>query len=59
MLLNGKFLLKNLIWKSKDMQEKVSIMDAWCGQKNPSLGITVQYHEILIITPMLSHPGPD
>ena len=31
-------------WRSKGIQEKESIMVVRCGQKNPSLGITVWHH---------------
>ena len=34
------------------MQEKVSIMGAWCGQKNPSLGITVRHHGASLVMPI-------
>ena len=38
--------------KSKGMQEKVSIMSVWCGQKNRSLGITVRHHKASLVMPI-------
>ena len=34
------------------MQEKVFIMGIWCGEKNPSLGITVRHHEACRVMPI-------
>ena len=34
------------------MQEKVSIMGVWCGQKNLSLGITVRHHSASLVMPI-------
>ena len=36
----------------KGMQEKVSIMDVWCGLKNLSLGITVRHHSASLVMPI-------
>ena len=44
--------LKIKCGKSKGMQEKVSIMGVWCGQKNPSLGITVRHHSASLVMPI-------
>ena len=38
-VMNATFIIKHS--KSKDMQEKESNMSVWCGQKIPSLRITV------------------
>ena len=34
------------------MQEKVSIMGVWCGQQNPSLGITVRHRSASLVMPV-------
>ena len=34
------------------MQEKVSIMSVWYGQKNPSLEITVWHHSASLVMPI-------
>ena len=44
--------LKIKYGKSKVMKEKVSIMGVWCGQKNPSLGITVRHHSASLVMPI-------
>ena len=47
--------LKIKCGKSKDMQERVSIMDVWCGYKNSSLGITVRHHSASLVM-LISDP---
>ena len=37
------------------MQERVSIMGVWCGQKNLSLGITVRHHSASLVMPISDH----
>ena len=44
--------LKSKCGKSKGIQEKVSIMDVWCGYKNLSLGITVRHHWASLVMPI-------
>ena len=34
------------------MQEKVSIMGVWCGQKNLLLGITARHHSASLVMPI-------
>ena len=43
--------LKIKCGKSKGMQEKVSIIGVWCGEKNLSLGITVRHHSASLVMP--------
>ena len=55
MLLYSKFyivLRKSNVVNQKGMKEKVSVMGAWCGQKNSSLGITVRHRGASLVMPI-------